>query len=189
MDFERVGAYLSLSLPLIFIVGLLIVLSQNPWFSFTGNALSDMGSVRNPVNYYFNGFLMVFAALGFIAAIGALRNGLSYLMPLAMVLLFLVGVFPEEYAPHAPAAVFFYVLALADITIIGLKLGRKGLSAGYAWSVLAVLTFALMLYLVKARVFKGLAIPELVGAATILAWFTYIGLLQLEVRRNSYRNL
>ncbi|WP_342764052.1 hypothetical protein [Thermococcus thioreducens] len=37
-----------------------------------------------------------------------------------------------------------------------------------------------MLYLVKARVFKGLAIPELVGAATILAWFVYTGLIQLR---------
>ncbi|WP_148881947.1 DUF998 domain-containing protein [Thermococcus aciditolerans] len=180
MDFAKLSAYISLFLPIIFIVGLLIVVSQNPWFSFKGNALSDMGSIRNPVNYYFNGFLMVFAVIGFIASIGALRRGLAYLMPLAMVLLFLVGVFPEEYAPHAPAAVFFYVLALADIAIIGLKLGRNGLSAGYAWSVLAVLTFVLMLYLVKAGVFKGLAIPELVGAATILAWFTYIGLLRLK---------
>ncbi|NJE61415.1 DUF998 domain-containing protein [Thermococcus sp. 21S7] len=180
MDFERASVYFSLSLPIIFIAGLLIVLSQNPWFSFTKNALSDMGSIQNPVNYYFNGFLKVFATISFVASIGALRRGLSYLMPLAMVLLFLVGVFPEEYAPHAPAAVFFYVLALADIAIIGLKLGRSGLSAGYAWSVLAVLTFALMLYLVKAGIFKGIAIPELIGAATILAWFTYIGLLQLK---------
>ncbi|ASJ12868.1 DUF998 domain-containing protein [Thermococcus thioreducens] len=180
MEFTKLSAYISLSLPAIFIVGLIIVISQNPWFSFTGNALSDMGSIRNPVNYYFNGFLMIFAVLGFIAAIGALRNGLSYLMPLAMVFLFLVGVFPEEYAPHAPAAVFFYVLALTDIAIVGIKLGRSGTSAGYAWSVLAVITFALMLYLVKARVFKGLAIPELVGAATILAWFVYTGLIQLR---------
>ncbi|NJE10703.1 DUF998 domain-containing protein [Thermococcus sp. MAR1] len=189
MDQIKLSAYISFSLPLIFIVGLLIVLSQNPWFSFTDNALSDMGSIRNPVNYYFNGFLMLFAVLGFIAAIGALRNGLSYLMPLAMVFLFLVGVFPEEYAPHAPAAVLFYVLALADIALVGIKLGRSGISAGYIWSALAVFTFALMLYLVKARVFRGLAIPELVGAFTILSWFVYIGLLQLEVRRNSYRNI
>ncbi|AEK73978.1 membrane protein, conserved [Thermococcus sp. 4557] len=180
MESGKLPAYLSTLLLVIFLVGLAVVLWKNPWFSFTENALSDMGSVRNPVNYYFNGFLMVFAVLGFIAAIGTLRNGLSYLMPLAMVLLFLVGVFPEEYAPHAPAAVLFYVLALADIAIVGIKLGRSGASAGYVWSVLAVLTFALMLYLVKARVFKGLAIPELVGAATILAWFTYIGLLQLR---------
>ncbi len=179
MNLQHLASYISLSLPVIFILGLALVIHANPWFSLTGNALSDMGSTRNPVNYYFNGFLMAFAALSFIAAIGALRNGLSYIMPLAMVFLFLVGVFPEEYAPHAPAAVLFYVLALADIAIIGIKLGRNGISAGYAWSVLAVLTFALMLYLVKARVFKGLAIPELVGAATILAWFLYIGLLQL----------
>ncbi len=180
MELERLLAYISLFLPLVFFIGLIIVLSRNPWFSFTGNALSDMGSIQNPVNYYFNGFLMVSAVIGFIAAIGALRNGLSYLMPLAMVLLFLVGVFPEEYTPHAPAAVFFYVLALADIMIIGLKLGRRGFPAGYIWSILGILTFALMLYLVKVRLFKGLAIPELVGAATILAWFAYIGLLQLR---------
>ena len=188
MDFERMSTYISLALPLIFIVGLLIVVGQNPWFSFTDNALSDMGSVRNPVNYYFNGFLMTFAVLGFVSSLGALRSGLAYLMPLAMVLLFLVGVFPEEYAPHGPAAVFFYVLALADIAIVGIKLGRKGLFAGYVWGVLAVLTFALMLYLVKAGIFKGLAIPELIGASMILAWFVYIGLLQLSARRNSYRN-
>ncbi|GAB6101399.1 DUF998 domain-containing protein [Thermococcus atlanticus] len=179
MDFAKLSAYISLSLPVIFILGLALVIHANPWFSLTGNALSDMGSTRNPVNYYFNGFLMAFAAIAFIAAAGAFRNGLSYIMPLAMVFLFLVGVFPEEYAPHAPAAVLFYVLALADIAIIGIKLGRNGISAGHAWSVLAVLTFALMLYLVKARVFKGLAIPELIGATTILAWFLYIALLQL----------
>ncbi|NJE05442.1 DUF998 domain-containing protein [Thermococcus sp. M36] len=180
MDLTKLSARLSLALPLIFVMGLLLVMSRNPWFSFTGNALSDMGSIRNPVNYYFNGFLMAFAAVGFIAAAGAFRNGLSYLMPLAMVFLFLVGVFPEEYAPHAPSAVLFYVLALADIAIIGIKLGRSGASVGYIWSILAVFTFGLMLYLVKARVFKGLAIPELVGASTILAWFVYVGMLQLR---------
>ncbi|ASI98726.1 DUF998 domain-containing protein [Thermococcus celer] len=180
MDLTRLSAYVSLSFPIIFILGLAIVLSRNPWFSFTENALSDMGSIGNPVNHYFNGFLMILAILGFIAAVGALRNGLSYAMPLAMVFLFLVGVFPEEYAPHGPSAVLFYVLALADIAIVGVKLGARGLSVGYLWSVLAVVTFALMLYLVKARIFRGLAIPELVGAATIMAWFVYVGLLELR---------
>ena len=180
MEFGRLPAYLSVFLPVIFLVGLAVVLWKNPWFSFTDNALSDMGSIRNPVNYYFNTFLMVFAAIAFVAAVGAFRNGLSYLMPLAMVFLFLVGVFPEEYAPHAPAAVLFYVLALADIALVGVKLARSGVNLGYLWAFLAVLTFLFMLYLVRARVFKGLAIPELVGAATILAWFVYVGLLQLR---------
>ncbi|ASJ09596.1 hypothetical protein A3L11_10280 [Thermococcus siculi] len=180
MNFEKLSAYVSLSLPFVFVVGLAIAVSQNPWFSFTNNALSDMGSIRNPVNYYFNGFLMVFAILGFIAAVGAFKKGLSYLMPLAMVFLFMVGVFPEEYAPHVPAAVLFYVLAFADMAIVGIKLGRSGTGWGYAWSFLAVFTFALMLYLVKAEVFDGLAVPELIGAATILAWFVYVGILMLR---------
>ena len=180
MESGKLPAYLSALLPAIFLGGLAVVLWKNPWFSFTDNALSDMGSIRNPVNYYFNGFLMMFAVVGFIAAVGSFRNGLSYLMPIAMVFLFLVGVFPEEYAPHAPAAVLFYTLALADIALIGIKLARAGVNLGYLWAVLAILTFFFMLYLIRARVFKGLAIPELIGAATILAWFVYIGLLQLR---------
>ncbi len=180
MEFERLSAYIAVFLPIIFLAGLVIALSRNPWFSFTNNALSDMGSLKNPERWYFNGFLMAFTVVGFIAAFGALKNGLSYLMPLAMVFLFLVGVFPEELPYHTPSAVLFYVLALADIAIVGIKLGRSGAFVGYLWSLTAVLTFFLMLYLLKGRVFKGLAIPEMVGAITILGWFVYVGLLQLE---------
>ncbi len=180
MHFERLPAYISISLPLIFLVGLAVVLSRNPWFSFTNNALSDMGNVNNPAHAYFNSFLMFFAVLTFVAAAGAFKNGLSYLMPLAAVFLFLVGVFPENYSPHAPSAVLFYILALSDIIVVGVKLGRSGVSLGYLWSALSGLTFLLMLYLVNASIFRGLAIPELVGAVTILAWFVYVGMLQLR---------
>lgn len=180
MEFERLGAYVALSLPVIFIIGLAIVVHANPRFSFTDNALSDMGSLHNPNCWLFNGLLMIFAVIGMVPSIVALKHGLSYFMPLAMVFLFLVGVFPEELPYHSPSAILFYVLALADIAIIGVKLARRGVSAGYIWSALAVVTFVLMVYFVKAKVFKGLAIPELIGAATILAWFVYIGLLQLR---------
>ncbi|MDV3103657.1 DUF998 domain-containing protein [Thermococcus waiotapuensis] len=179
MNFEKLSAYISVFLPVIFLAGLTVVLGKNPWFSFTNNALSDMGSLKNPERWYFNGFLMAFAVITLIAAVGAFRSGLSYLMIFASVSLFLVGVFPEELPYHSPAAVLFYLIALADIAITGIKLGRSGVSPGYLWSVLAIFTFILMLYLIKAHVFRGLAIPEMVGAITILAWFVYIGLLRL----------
>lgn len=178
VNMTRLGGYIALALPLIFIVGLSIVIGQNPWFSFTENALSDMGSLKNPARWWFNGFLMVYALITLVPAIAAFRNGLSYLMPVAAIFLFLVGVFPEEKALHAPSAILFYLLALTDMAIIGIKLRRSGVKFGYMWSILAVLTFLAMLYL--TRVFKGLAIPELVGAATILTWFVYIGLLLLK---------
>ena len=175
----RLASYIALSLPVIFLIGLAVVIHSNPWFSFTDNALSDMGSLKNPNRWLFNGFLMFFAIIAMVPSLVAFKNGLSYLMPLAIVFLFLVGVFPEELPYHTPSAVLFYVLALADIAIVGIKLGRAN-SLNYLWTVGSVVVFATMLYLIKAKVFKGLAIPELIGAFYILAWFVYLGLLMLR---------
>ncbi|WP_048152536.1 DUF998 domain-containing protein [Palaeococcus ferrophilus] len=166
---RRFYVYASLSIPLLFVVGLLFVISQNPWFSLTDNALSDMGSLHNPKGYLFNGFIMLLATVMFVVSVGMAREGYSYLMPIASLFLFLVGVFPEEKAPHAPAAILFYTTALADIALVGGKKGKRG------WSALAVVTFALMLVL--PLLVRGLAIPELVGAATITGWFLYLGLM------------
>ena len=176
---RTLSAYASLLMPFFFIGGLALSIAHNPWFSFTDNALSDMGSVRNPVNYYFNWFVIILALIGFIASLGAFRSGLSYLMPFAMISLFFVGVFPEEYPPHAPAAVLFYVLALADIALVGIKLGRRS-PRNYLWAVASFLVFLAMVWMIKGEVFEGLAIPELVGATFILAWFVYLGVLQLR---------
>ena len=176
MELERFASYVALSLPIIFIVGLAVVIHANPWFSFTNNALSDMGSLKNPNRGLFNGFLMFFAVVAMVPSVVAFKHGLSYLMPFALVFLFLVGVFPEETPYHTPSAVLFYVLALADIALVGVKLGQKS-PVNYIWSVLSVVVFLTMLYLIRARIFKGLAIPELMGAFFILAWFVYIGIL------------
>jgi len=176
MSPTRFASYIALSLPVICIVGLAMVVHANPWFSFTDNALSDMGSLKNPDRWLFNGFVMFFAVVAMIPAVVAFRHGLSYLMPFALVFLFLVGVFPEETPYHTPSAVLFYVLALTDIALVGLKLGRKN-PLNYVWSLLSVLVFLTMLYLIRTRIFKGLAIPELVGASLILAWFVYLGVL------------
>jgi len=173
---QRIASYVALFLPIIFIVGLAIVIHANPWFSLTNNALSDMGSLKNPNRWLFNGFVMFFAVVAMVPSVAAFKHGLSYLMPLALVFLFLVGAFPEETPYHTPSAVLFYVLALADIALVGIKLGRKS-PVNYVWSVLSALVFLTMLYLIRARVFKGIAIPELIGASLILAWFVYIGLL------------
>jgi hypothetical membrane protein len=178
MNLTKLGGYVALALPFIFLIGLLIVVHQNPWFSFTDNALSDMGSLRNPSRWWFNGFLILYALIAMIPSIAAFKSGLSYLMPAAVIFLFLVGVFPEERALHTPSAVLFYLLSLVDIAVIGIKLWLSGVRFAYLWSVLAVATFLAVLCL--TRVFRGLAIPELVGAATIMAWFVYVGLLLIR---------
>jgi hypothetical membrane protein len=175
MDATRLSGYVAVSLPLVFALGMAVVLAHNPWFSIQNNALSDMGSLKNPTRWYFNGFLMLFSLLAFLPAYTAFKSGLSYLMPVALLFLFLVGVFPEELPLHAPSAVIFYVLSFSDVAIIGVKLGRGGLGIGYLWSALSVLTFASVLLLIRLGTFRGLAVPELVGAFFLLSWFVFLG--------------
>ncbi len=179
MDPVKISSYAAIAMPVLFIIALWVALSHNPWFSLRENALSDMGSLHNPARVYFNASIIIMGAFGLIASLGAFKSGLSYLMPAAMVSLILVGLFPEETPYHTPAAVAFYVLALGDVFIVGLRLGFAGVSSGFVWSSLSVLTFIAVVYLIRAKVFRGLAIPELIGAAVVLAWFVYIGLLML----------
>jgi len=171
---SRVSSYIAISLPLLFFLSLAFVIAHNPWFSLQNNALSDMGSMKNPNRCYFNCFLMGFSILALIPAYTAYRGGLSYLMPPALVFLFLVGLFPEELPYHTPSAVLFYVLAMSDIAIVGLKLARRGFETGYLWFILSPLTFIAMIAMVALRLFRGLAIPELVGATFILSWFVWL---------------
>lgn len=175
MEWRRISGYILVFLPFIFTIALLFVISQNPWFSLTDNALSDMGSIHNPKGYLFNGLLIITGVLTIVASIVPFREGRTLLLPLSGVLLTLVGIFPEETAPHGPAAFFFYVTALADVFIGGLK-RRK-----YVWSAASVITWALML--LSGRFVKGLAVPELIGAFTIFAWLVTLGTETLGQKR------
>lgn len=50
MNITRLGGYIALALPLIFIVGLSIVIHQNPpWFSFTDNASATWVPLKIPL--------------------------------------------------------------------------------------------------------------------------------------------
>jgi hypothetical membrane protein len=175
----RLAEYLAYSMPIIFVVGLAYVVSQNPWFSFTHNALSDMGSLHNPKGYIFNDLVMTTAAVGFGAAVLFMTKGHAYLLPFAMAALFLVGVFPEELKWHGPSAVLFYLLALLDITVVGLKMYASGSGAGALWSILGMLTLITIVLMAKYRwPVRGLAVPELIGAVVILSWVVYLGTIQ-----------
>lgn len=169
---------LGFSFPFLTFGGIFIAIYLNPWFSLTENALSDMGSIKNPIGYVFNSLLVFLGFLGFVFGVEMLKEKrVTVLFPLGMVSLLLVGIFPEEYEPHSFFALSFYILLVADIFICGLKRVRKKKSV-LIWLLGSPMVFIVMLYL--TRVFDGLAIPELVGALFINAWIVY---LTLEVEK------
>ncbi len=179
METCRLAEYLAYSVPIIFVAGLMYAVSQNHWFSFTHNALSDMGSLHNPRGYIFNDVIKITAIVGLGAAGLFMMKGYAYLLPFAMISLFLVGVFPEEMKWHGPSAVLFYLLALLDILVVGLKMYADGSSVGVLWAIVGVLTLVTIILMARYRwPVKGLAVPELIGAAVILSWVVYLGTLQ-----------
>ncbi|MFA4646137.1 DUF998 domain-containing protein [Pyrococcus kukulkanii] len=149
---------LPIILAIYFTIGLIIVINQNPWFSFTKNALSDMGSLKNPKSWIFNLYIIGLGTLGLITAKALKRDVLK----IAMLTLILVGVFPEEKPLHAPSAVLTYLLSFLDMTLYG-----------KIWRVIGPGTFILMIALIKMRI--GLAIPEVIGAMAIIAYMIYLG--------------
>ncbi|MCO6040245.1 DUF998 domain-containing protein [Thermococcus alcaliphilus] len=165
---------LGLSFPFLTFGGIFIAIYLNPWFSLTENALSDMGSIKNPIEYVFNSLLVFLGLLGLVFGVEMLKEKrVTVLFPLGMISLLLVGIFPEEYKPHSFFALSFYILLFADIFICGLRQRSKKKSA-LIWLLSSPLVFIMMLYL--TRVFEGLAIPELVGALFINAWIVYLAL-------------
>ncbi|AIF69388.1 hypothetical protein PAP_04885 [Palaeococcus pacificus DY20341] len=165
--------YLGVLIPIISLGGIFLSIYKNPWFSLTQNALSDMGSIHNPIGYIFNSILIITGIMGVIFGTGTFKKHLTTpLFAFGMVCLIFVGIFPEEYKPHAFFAVSFYILILLDMFIEGINSLKKGEKIGLFWVFLSPTTFISIIYLLK--IFEGAAIPELVGAFAIYAWIYYI---------------
>ena len=152
-----------------------------PWFSWTGNALSELGAPGEPYSWLFNWGLMVGGVLGsaFVLRVGVDSEGWagrvgSAVLCWATLSLFAIGLFPVGTDLHGPASVSFFVSltyglvahgsadALAGRVrtgVAGVWLGMLNATAWLAWALVAAGGSA-----------PGVAIPEFVGALAIAGW-------------------
>lgn len=148
-----------------------------PWFELTTNALSDLGAAGEPTAPLFNGGLILGGVLGiafsgrvWLAATNAARRLGVALFAVGFVNLALVGVFALPADPHTPVAVAFFLSFTYGLFVHGsgdVLAGdrRRGLAS--IWLAVVHLTGWLVF---AAAPFDGLAIPELVGSATLAGW-------------------
>ncbi|PSP80062.1 DUF998 domain-containing protein [Halobacteriales archaeon QS_1_68_20] len=148
-----------------------------PWFSWTGNALSDLGAVGEPTAPLFDGALVLAGLLGlaflgrvWFAAANAVHRLGAVIMAVAFASMGLVGVFPLPHDLHGPVAVTFFLAftyglfvhgsgdALAGAVREGLLSVWLGIAHVTGWLVFAVAPI------------EGIALPELVGSAALSAW-------------------
>lgn len=149
----------------------------SPTFSWTADALSDLGAATAANPWLFNGGLVAAGLIGLPFAgllVRRARHALERVGAVAVggsvAALALVGAFPTGTPEHFPVAVAYFALftvamwlhgtgaALAGDVRRGLGAVWLGIAHGLAWLVWAAVGPA------------GLAIPEIVGSALLLAW-------------------
>jgi len=116
---------------------------------------------------------LVFCALLYRVASGRVHRTVAGLLSLTLVLMALVGVFPQGTAPHFPVASGFYLMITISLWVDALAWRTAGNGEWAVRSALAGSTNILMwLVWVAAGTPWGLAVPEIIGAVIFGTWVT-----------------
>jgi hypothetical membrane protein len=173
---------------------ILLSIGYAPNFSWTDNALSDLGVMANPTSTVFNlglivgGILtIVFASGLFIFYSGGLAGRVGALLFLLDALaLTAIGIFPESSGPmHLYASVVFFALfplAMFFMTAAFVLESKNGM----AWFTFLVSVFSAMVWISEfwVRYVPGVAIPETLSALAASIWAIVVGSRMLSTRKS-----
>jgi len=167
--------YAGLLSPVIALASIAIAILTHPWFSFTENAISDLGALSVDYNYILNYGLIVSGALGVIFSVGlyrVMKSSISklgsFLVLLGCIFLVLVGLFPEGLEPHFYVSVLFFVVTAVGVFMIGIGILRD--NRHYATVTLLLISTGVALSVLFLSMFPGVAIAELMMSLTFSAW-------------------
>ncbi|MFC6755039.1 DUF998 domain-containing protein, partial [Halorubrum tibetense] len=162
--------------------GIAVAVALDPGFSWTGDALSDLG-VRDRSAPVFNGGLILGGLVGIGYAIGLWRAAdrprmtsrlRAVVFALAMIAMAGVGLFDLTQPLHGPAAVGFYALITVVFGIDGIA--RRGTIGGRVTLAFVPIHVAVWATFVAGWwPVTGLALPELPGALMLAAWVWLVG--------------
>ncbi len=177
----RIAGVCGVLTPIIVLTLILLAIYYSPWFSWTENALSDLG-VQGTAAILFNSSLVVGGVLTIIFAIGLreilLNKTLGRIGTLIFILdaamLCAIGIFPETAGDiHLYVSVAFFTLLPISLFLIGAtmmkdpserKLGSFTIIAGVAAATVWMLPW------------KAAAIPEIIAALAVSVWSIVLGI-------------
>jgi hypothetical membrane protein len=169
----RLAGVCGMVIPLVAFSCIFLAISLSPWFSWSANALSDLGVGEAAV--IFNSGLIAAGALSMVLSAGLWvafsgqvfgRAGAVLLLASSLALS-CIGVFSEA-APtiHMFVSVMFFVLAPLSLFLLGtssiLAGSKKFGSFTIAAGVVAIIPWIFS--------WKGVAIPEFISAFAVAVW-------------------
>ncbi len=187
----KLSAYFGMISPILTFILIDLAIFYAPWFSWTGNALSDLG-VHEESAALFNSGLIIGGILNIIFAFGVMRfyqnqtvgkDGTFFLL-LAGIFLASIGIFPET-APnniHYIVSVAFFAafpmsLLIQSVALMQTPKNRKLGIFTLAIAIIAIIPWAIWMPL---KPYEGVAIPELVSATAAATWSIIMGLTLLR---------
>ena len=179
----RISGLCGIAAPILIIALIMFAVYLSPWFSWTDNALSDLG-VREAAAI-FNFSLIIGGLLALVFALGLREILKEYLMGkvgtalfiLDTVILCSIGVFPESAGRiHLYVSVAFFLLLPISILLIGAaavkstrkRLGMITIASGFLTGLIWMLPWT------------SPAIPEMLTALTASFWAMLFGFKMLR---------
>ena len=191
--YQRIGAASGIIAPIIAFVCILIAIASYPTFSWTNNALSDLGVVSGLTSSIFNFGLFVsgvlainFSIFGLFTYFGKNWVGKmgSIVFGAATVALIAISVFNENFSPtHYLVSVAFFTLTPIALFILtfGFRLFYQrdlaaftvavGVAAALPWILLFTFDYV-----------PNVAIPEFLSAFAVSIWAVVLGKKMLNLK-------
>lgn len=184
--YQRIGAASGIVAPIIAFICILTAIASYPPFSWTNNALSDLGVVSGITASLFNFGLLASGILAFNFAIFGLftyfgkrwvgKTG-SAVFAAATLALIAISVFNENFSPtHYLVSVAFFTLAPIALFILtfGFWLNHQPGMAAFtvAIGVAAALPWILLF---TFNYVPNVAIPEFLSALAVSVWAMFLG--------------
>jgi len=175
----KVEAVLGIIGPLIAFICIVAAIAVSPWFTWAGNALSDLGhTVLHPTSApIFNtgliiaGIVTVFFGLGVLVKVKSnlIAMVASVILLVADVALICVGLFPETMPPwHFIFSVTLFVSIAVSLLLFGISFVIEKSAR-----VLGVLSLILGIIAASPWIlmsWEHAAIPEIISAVTVYVW-------------------
>ncbi|MEM3881161.1 MAG: DUF998 domain-containing protein [Candidatus Bathyarchaeia archaeon] len=200
----KISGFCGLLTPIVAFSCIFLAIYFAPEFSWTHNALSDLGVMPGVTAALFNYGLIASGVLGLIFAT-SLPNAASFLkasaaedkmgfMPhrgqvgamfflSACIALTAIGVFPEDAKPmHFIASVAFFVLLICALLSLGIGLWQLKQKQWAAFTLLlGAVAAAPWLLLFVVRYVSGVAVPEFIAAVAGGLWAAIFGFKMLRL--------
>lgn len=167
--------------PIIVLTLILLAIYFSPWFSWTENALSDLG-VQGTAAILFNSSLVVGGVLTIIFAIGLreilLNRTLGRIGTLIFILdgamLCAIGIFPETAGDiHFYVSVAFFVLLPVSLFLNGVAMMQESSERKTG---LFTITAGIVAATVWMLQWSAVAIPEIIAALAAFVWSIVLGI-------------